>query len=89
MKPNIEHYFLNTNLLATLCDQNGWIDEDSLQITLLEQKGLNSIYEIRFEEILKEGSGCECGRNDCWGKIELTQSSAGEVINAQIIAGLK
>ena len=86
---NIDEFFLSTTLLAQLCEQNGWMDEDSLQVLLLEQDGNESIYEVRFEEILKEGSGCECGRNDCWGKIKLRQSSTGEVLDAKIIAGVK
>ena len=89
MQESITKYFSSTRLLAELCDQNGWLDEDSLQITLLEKAGSEHIYEVRFQEILKEGSGCECGRNDCWGKIKLIQDEHGKVIEAQIIAGLR
>jgi len=83
------HFFTSTTLLTRFCDQNGWMDEDSLIVVLLEQNGAESIFEVRFEEILKEGSGCECGRNQCWGKIRLVQTENGDIRDARIIAGIK
>ncbi len=89
MQNKIAQYFSSTPLLAKLCTQNGWMDEDSLRITLLETEHDALIYEVRFEEILKEGSGCECGRIDCWGKVKIKQGADGEVIDAQIISGVR
>lgn len=78
MQAEISQYFSSTTSLARSCNQNGWIDEDSLVVKLLEQQRNESVFEARFEEILKEGSGCDYGRNDCWGKIKLTQLVTGK-----------
>ena len=80
-------FFETTPLLSQLCEQNGWLDEDSLEIHMLEDGGRSSLFEVRFEEILKEGSGCECGRNRCWGRVSLQLSDDGEVVDARITTG--
>ena len=85
----VRQFFSRTPLLARLCDQNGWLDEDSLEIKPLGDDGSESHYEVRFEEILKEGSGCECGRNLRWGRVALRLSADGQVIDARIVAGTR
>lgn len=95
--PHVAKFFASTPLLSQLCDQNGWIDEDSLSVRFLNVQTIGqankprseAVYEVRFEEILKEGSGCECGRNNCWGKFGLSLSGSGEIISARILAGTK
>ena len=83
----VQRFFQSTPLLSRLCEQNGWLDEDTLDVRLLNSTGAVHLYEVRFEEILKEGSGCECGRNQCWGRVSLRLSADGRVLDARIDAG--
>ena len=86
---SVRHFFETTPLLSQLCEQNGWLDEDSLEIGLLESGDKQSLFEVRFEEILKEGSGCECGRNRCWGQFSVELAEDGQVLHAHITAGVR
>ena len=83
----VRQFFESTPLLSQLCDQNGWPDEDSIEVIEIGVRDNQSFFEVRFEEILKEGSGCECGRNRCWGQISLQLSDEGEVVEARVTMG--
>ena len=50
----VRRFFETTPLLSQLCDQNGWLDEDSLEIHMLEIGKNQSLFEVRLEEIIKE-----------------------------------
>ena len=83
----VRQFFQTTPLLSRLCQQNGWLDEDTLEVRLLTSGENELLFEVRFEEILKQGSGCECGRNRCWGQVGLQLSDDGEILEARIHAG--
>ncbi len=86
---SVQAFFLSTPLLSRLCEQNGWPDEDTMEVRRLETGDDEALFEVRFEEILKEGSGCECGRNQCWGQVSLRLASDGQVVSARIVAGTR
>ncbi len=83
----IHEYLLNCREISRLCTQNGWPDNDTLEIEVLERKGSEAIVTVNFEEILMQGSGCEAGRVRCFGKLRLPLSSSGDVEGMEILLG--
>jgi len=81
-KRAIDRYFAETTLLATLCSQNGWPDNDSLKVEVCEQTASGAVCSVTFEEILVEGAGCIAGRVPCWGRFRLEWDAAGRVVCA-------
>ena len=60
--------------LASLCTQNGWIDNDTLRYEVLEEDANRWLLAVQFEEIIMEGSGCVAGRIPCYGRVRVTRS---------------
>ena len=79
----IDRYFAQTPMLALLCSQNGWPDNDSLKVEVLEQTPEAAVCTVSFEEILMEGAGCVAGRVPCWGRFRLKLDTAGQVVHAE------
>lgn len=79
----IERYFAATPALASLCTQNGWPDNDSLKVEIVDQGARSAVCAVSFEEILVEGAGCVAGRVPCWGRFRVTWDAAGEVLCAE------
>jgi hypothetical protein len=59
--------------LASLCTQNGWIDNDTLTYQIIEQEADRWLLAVQFEEIIMEGAGCIAGRIPCYGRVRITQ----------------
>ncbi|MHB8254032.1 MAG: hypothetical protein ACYDEV_10140 [Acidiferrobacter sp.] len=78
----IDRYFTQTPLLALLCSQNGWPDNDSLKVEVLERTSGTALCSVSFEEILVEGAGCVAGRVACWGRFRVEWDAAGCVTRA-------
>ena len=57
--------------LASLCTQNGWIDDDTLSYEIIEEKDECWLLVVQFDEIIMEGSGCVAGRIPCYGRVRL------------------
>ncbi len=83
----IHEYLLNCREISRLCSQNGWPDNDTLEVEILEQNESEAIATVRFEEILMQGSGCEAGRVHCFGKLRLPLSTTGDVKGMEILIG--
>lgn len=81
-KNTIHQYFAETPLLALLCSQNGWPDNDSLKVEVLEEAPASYLCAVSFDEIVVEGAGCVAGRVPCWGRFRVECSAAGQVVRA-------
>ena len=75
----LRQYLLECRELNAFCTQNGWIDNDTLQVDIVERDGLNVIAAVTFEEILMEGAGCVAGRVPCHGRVHVRLSEEGDV----------
>lgn len=84
-KPVID-FFSSTPRLAELCTQNGWPDNETLRIEVLEQCPGKVLCSVIFEEVIMEGAGCEAGRVPCWGRYWIT-IGGGKVIDAALEVG--
>ena len=82
MDTQIRDYFAQTPDLAALCTQNGWPDNDSLHVEIVEQAGMWARCAVSFDEILTEGAGCVAGRVRCWGRFRVELDAAGYVVTA-------
>lgn len=83
----IDEYLRNCRDLNRLCTQNGWIDNDSLRVDVLDW-GQNSVLaSVNFQEIVMEASGCMADRVACYGRIRLHLDVAGAVTGMDILHG--
>ncbi|CAH9017580.1 hypothetical protein [Candidatus Nitrosacidococcus sp. I8] len=82
---SIEEYLRSSPDLNQFCSQNGWIDDETLCYELMEQNQRHAVINIRFEEILMEGSGCVAARVPCYGKLKLTLNDQGYVESGERI----
>ena len=81
----LEEYLHQCRELNALCTQNGWIDNDTLRVDILEQNGPNILAAVSFEEILMEGAGCVAGRVSCYGRIRARLTENGQVERLDIL----
>jgi len=82
---NIEKYLRSCRELSEFCSQNGWIDNSTLILEVLFENDRKAIVDVRFEEIIMEGSGCVAARIPCWGKMVLELDKCGRVIRSRLI----
>ena len=61
--------------LASLCSQNGWIDDDTLSYEIIEEEADQWLLAVQFEEIIMEGSGCIAGRIPCYGRVKVMRNA--------------
>jgi hypothetical protein len=71
--------------LAALCSQNGWIDNDSLELEVIEAQDDALVINVQFEEIIMEGAGCIADRVSCFGRVAIETDGSGQVIRAWIL----
>ncbi len=72
-------YLATCRELSWFCSQNGWIDNDTVRIDVLERDGASLVAAVNFDEVLMEGSGCIAGRVSCYGRIRVTLDEQGDV----------
>jgi hypothetical protein len=82
---NLETYLLSCRELNALCTQNGWIDNESLRVDVLEQAGRIVLAAVTFEEILMEGAGCVAGRVSCYGRVRARLGPNGDVERLEVL----
>nr|VFK64279.1 MAG: hypothetical protein BECKUNK1418G_GA0071005_104412 [Candidatus Kentron sp. UNK] len=68
---NIRQYLSECRELSGLCSQNGWIDNESIQIDILEKEEKSIIAAVMFEEIIVEAAGCIGGKVPCQGCVRI------------------
>lgn len=82
---HIKEFLTRCPELSRLCTQNGWIDNDTLEIEIVEQQLGSVTLNVRFEEIIMEGAGCIAGRIPCYGKLQLKLGADGDVREMEIL----
>lgn len=81
----IKEYLESCRELSQLTTQNGWIDNETLKITILAQENHTAIVDVRFEELIMEGAGCLADRVSCYGQVQLQLDENEQVINMEIL----
>lgn len=81
----LDDYLRNCRELNLLCSQNGWIDSDTIRVEVVEQGPDSVLTNVRFEEILMEGSGCETGRVTCYGRVRAYLSPDRQVERLEVL----
>lgn len=83
---NVQEYLRECRELTRLCTQNGWIDNDTLKVEILQAQGRGGevIAAVQFEEIIMEGAGCIAGRVPCYGQLRMRLDEDGNVIHMAI-----
>lgn len=66
--------------LARFCDQNGWIDDDTLRYEIVEQQKDHLLLNVYFTEIAMEGSGCVADRLARYGRVRIDLDQDGKPI---------
>ncbi len=82
---NIERYLKTCRELSQLTTQNGWIDDDTLKITTLSTEENSVVVEVRFDELVMEGSGCLADRVKCYGQVRLQRDENDQIVNMEIL----
>lgn len=80
MQP-LKSWLLSRNDLASLCSQNGWIDDDTLRVEIQSETPNQLTLNVHFEEIVMEGAGCVAARLPCFGRLAVTLNREGEYQN--------
>lgn len=75
----------HTNLVSSFCTQNGWVDSDSLSYEIQHRDDRRMRINIRFTEIVMEGSGCVADRVECFGQIEIEVDAGGAIVAARVL----
>ncbi|MCL5669484.1 MAG: hypothetical protein M1392_05860 [Gammaproteobacteria bacterium] len=88
-KAELTEFFQRTPRLAELCTQGGWPAPESLKLDIVQQQGAEVVCDVRFDEVIMEGSGCEAGRTPCWGQFRLRLDERGKVAAAELIEGAR
>jgi hypothetical protein len=81
---NVVKFLRRSRKLSKFCTQNGWIDDDSVEYEVLEDRSDWSLIGVRFTEIVMEGSGCVADRVSCYGRLRLRFDNNGYVETAII-----
>ena len=71
--------------LARLCSQNGWIDNDTLEVEVLEQGRDTLLAAVTFEEVIMEGAGCIAGRVPCYGRVRARLDPSGRIESIEVV----
>jgi hypothetical protein len=81
----IEHYLKSCRELTRCCSQNGWIDTDSLQYSIIIETGNELVVNVEFDELLLEGNGNYDRRVPCSGQVHLFLDRVGRIIRAEVL----
>jgi len=71
--------------LAQLCTQNGWIDNDTLQVDIIERTRTHLLAAVSFEEVVMEGAGCIAKRQPCYGRVRARLDESGEIAGIEVV----
>ncbi len=81
----VTDWLAHTSLVSRFCTQNGWVDSDSLRYEIQQQDDRRLRINVRFTEIVMEGSGCVADRVECFGQIELEVDAGGAIVDARVL----
>lgn len=82
---HLHEYLLSCRDLAELCAQNGWIDNDTLEYEVVDISPEAVVANVRFEEVIMEGSGCIADRISRYGKVRARLNENGKVESLKIL----
>jgi hypothetical protein len=82
---DLMQYLTVASELSQLCTQNGWIDNDTLHVDILERQPHALLAAVTFEEIVMEGAGCIAARQPCYGCVRAHLNDAGEVTTITVV----
>lgn len=81
----LARYLTVSREIASLCTQNGWIDDATLALEVVERGDGYLVAAVTFEEIVMEGAGCVAGRVPCYGRVRATLGADGEVHALEVV----
>lgn len=81
----LEDYLHTCRELNLLCTQNGWIDNETLQVEVVERHDRSLLAAVTFEEIVMEGAGCIAGRVPCYGRVRVQFNETGDVDRLEVL----
>jgi hypothetical protein len=81
----LKHFLHTWPGLAALCSQNGWIDNDSLQLEVIGHQDDALIVNVQFDEIIMQGAGCIADRVSCFGRVAIEIDESRQVLQAWIL----
>nr|VFJ86400.1 MAG: hypothetical protein BECKH772A_GA0070896_1000148 [Candidatus Kentron sp. H]VFJ88273.1 MAG: hypothetical protein BECKH772B_GA0070898_1000140 [Candidatus Kentron sp. H]VFJ95495.1 MAG: hypothetical protein BECKH772C_GA0070978_1000248 [Candidatus Kentron sp. H] len=82
---SIHEYLCACRELTRLCRQNGWIDNETLKMDVIEQDEKSLLAAVTFEEIIVEAAGCIGGRIPCHGRVRIALAEDGNVKGVEIL----
>nr|VFJ86478.1 MAG: hypothetical protein BECKLFY1418B_GA0070995_100349 [Candidatus Kentron sp. LFY] len=82
---NIHEYLCTCRELSRLCSQNGWIDNETLKVDVLEKGQTSVIATVMFEEIIVEAAGCIGGRVPCQGRVRIFLDDNENAVGVEIL----
>ena len=84
MRYEIDEYLKVCPELATLCSQNGWIDNSSLRSEILSENAYEVLLAVYFDEVVMEGSGCVAAIRPCYGRVRVQTDNSGKLLGIQV-----
>ena len=81
----LARYLAESREIAGLCTQNGWIDDATITLDVIERGEDYLVAAVTFEEIVMEGAGCVAGRVPCYGRVRATLGEDGEVCALELV----
>nr|VFJ53635.1 MAG: hypothetical protein BECKFW1821B_GA0114236_101544 [Candidatus Kentron sp. FW] len=82
---NIHEYLCSCRELSGLCSQNGWIDNETLKIDILDKEKGSVVVAVTFEEIIVEAAGCIGGKIPCQGRVRIFLDDDGNAADMEIL----
>ncbi|HQU16491.1 MAG: hypothetical protein B7Z66_02175 [Chromatiales bacterium 21-64-14] len=81
----LNEYLATCRELAGFCTQNGWIDNDTLSVDVLERSDRALVAAVTFDEVVMEGSGCVADRVSCYGRVRVLLDPSGDVQDLKLL----
>ena len=71
MRAVLDKYLKSFREIVELTVENGWVDNSTLQFSVLEISSEYALLELNFIEIVMSASGCTINREERWGRVKL------------------
>nr|VFK25572.1 MAG: hypothetical protein BECKMB1821G_GA0114241_101440 [Candidatus Kentron sp. MB]VFK34475.1 MAG: hypothetical protein BECKMB1821I_GA0114274_10734 [Candidatus Kentron sp. MB]VFK76773.1 MAG: hypothetical protein BECKMB1821H_GA0114242_10744 [Candidatus Kentron sp. MB] len=82
---NIHEYLCACRELSQFCSQNGWIDNETLEVEIVKKEHGSVIAMVSFEEIIVEAAGCIGGKIPCQGRVRVFLDGDGNATGMEIL----
>ncbi len=81
----LRDYLATAREVADFCTQNGWPDDATLEMSILEASPDRVTVAVTFEEVIMEGAGCIATRQPCYGSLSLELDTQGKVTHVHAL----